>query len=278
VWQFSAIGAYGFSKLSERALVMDARADGVRADAQVFDIEQGTLQPVEGSTNDGLLQPLVTRSGFARRGHGSTWLGTTVQARGEPRAFDTLVAERLLALQLAKLEAAQNTPVMVGAQPLAIERQWPMQRSAGGDVSRISPAPVRPLLTDIPRDARVAAIGVYEAAVTSQRSDVGRAGSIRVNLGPGTAPLVLVLTSYEPVNWHVQDNGRKIAAILVSSYGSGSKVVVGGSPNLYKVNLGYAYQLGTAEYQRMERELAKYVAAPIATFQGGYKGQEFLVR
>jgi hypothetical protein len=233
---------------------------------------------VEGSTNDGLLQPLVTRSGFARRGHGSTWLGTAVQPRGEPRAFETLVAERLLAQQLAKLEAAQNTPAMVGAQPLAIERQWPMQRSAGGDVSRISPAPVRPLLTDIPRDARVAAIGVYEAAVTSQRTDVGRAGSIRVNLGPGAAPLVLVLTSYEPVNWHVQDNGRKIAAILVSSYGNGSKVVVGGSPNLYKVNLGYAYQLGTAEYQRMERELAKYVAAPIATFQGGYKGQEFVVR
>jgi hypothetical protein len=277
VWQFSAIGAYGFSKLSEQALVMDARADGVRADAQVFDIEQGTLQAVEGSTNDGLLQPLVTRSGFARRGHGSTWLGTAVQPRGEPRAFDTLVAERLLAQQLAKVEAAQNAqanPGMAGAMPSSAP--WPLQRADIG-AARMTPA-VRPMLADLPRDTQVAAIGVYEAAVTARSPDGGRIGGIRVNLGSGSAPLVLVLSSYESVNWHIQDNGRKIAAILVSSYGGGSNVMVGGSPKILKANLGYAYQLGSGDYQKLERELAKYVAAPIGTFQGGYRGQEFFVR
>jgi hypothetical protein len=264
-WQFSAIGAYGFSKLSERALVMDARGEGVRADAHIFDIEQGTLQPAEGSTNDGLLQSLVTRPGFARRGHGGTWLGTTVQARGEPRALETMVAERLLAQQLAKVSAAQDAAGGLHTQP-------------PGNMTSTAAAPARPLLADIPSDAKVAAIGVYEAAVTTQRPGVGRIGGIRVNLGPGTSPLVLVLTSYEPVNWHVQTNGRKIAAILVSGYGGNSNVLVGGNPNILKANLGYAYQLGSPEYLRLQREVARYVAAPIGTFQGGYKGQEFFVR
>lgn len=264
VWQFSAIGGYGFSKLSERTLLMDARAEGVRSDAHVFDIEQGTLQPVEGSTNDGLLQPLVTRAGFARRGHGSTWLGTSVQPRGEPRAFDTLVAERLLAEQLAKVAGTQNSlGTATGVAPGALSPGMP---------------PGRPLLADLPPDARVSAIGVYEAASTTQRPGAGRIGSIRVNLGPGTSPLVLVLASYEPVNWHIQGSSRKIAAILVSSYGGGSNVLVGGSPNILKANLGYAYQLGSPEYQRLQREVSKYVAAPIGSFQGGYKGQEFFVR
>jgi hypothetical protein len=269
LWQFSAIGAYGFSKLSERTLVMDVRGEGVRAEPHVFDIEQGTLQPVEGSTNDGLLQPLVTRPGFARRGHSSTWLGTTVQSRGEPRPLETMVAERLLAQQLAKLAAAQNSP----GSP-AMPAAWPTDNTA----ARMLVRPARPMLADLPSDARVAAIGVYEAAVTTERPGAGRVGAIRVNLGPGTPPLVLVLASYEPVNWHIQDNGRKIAAILVSSYGGESKVLVNGTPNVIKANLGYAYQLGSSEYQRLQREVAKYVAAPIGSFQGGYKGQEFFVR
>lgn len=275
VWQFSVVGGYGFSKLSERALVMDARGEGVRSDAHVFDIELGTLQAVEGSTNDGLLQPLVTRPGFARRGHGSMWLGTTVQPRGEPRALETLVAERLLAQQLAKVAAAENTPAALSSGEAG--RGWSLPVPPGIE-GRVAPAPVRPMLAELPPDARVAAIGVYEAAVTTQRSGAGRIGGIRVNLGPGAAPLVLVLASYEPVNWHIQDNGRKIAAILVSSYGGGSNVLVGGSPNIIKANLGYAYQLGSPEYQRLQREVAKYVAAPIGSFQGGYKGQEFFVR
>jgi hypothetical protein len=274
IWQFSAIGGGVFTKLSERQLLTDLRAEGVRSDAHVFDIEQGTLQLVEGSTNDGLLQPLNTRTGFVRRGHESTWVGTTVQLRGEPRSFETLVAERLLAQQLAKVEAAQNAlgnPVP-GAMPSPSDtgRPWPPTRP-------MPTAPARPLLTSIPADARVAAIGVYEAAVTTQAS-TGRIGGIRVTIGPGTSPLVLVLASYEPVNWHIQDNGRKIAAILVSSYGGGSNVSVGGSPNILKANLGYAYQLATPQYQRLEREVAKYVAAPIGSFQGGYRGQDFLVR
>jgi hypothetical protein len=294
VWQFSAIGSYGFSKLSERALVMDVRGEGMRAEAHVFDIEQGTLQPVEGNTNDGLLQPLVTRSGFARRGHGSMWLGTSVQPRGEPRALETLVAERLLAQQLAKVAAAENTPgnpEAPGAAPSSVEagRHWSsleeggrrrplrLPRYAEIEAARMPPAPARPMLADLPPDARVVAIGVYEAAVTTQRSNAGRIGDIRVNLGPGSSPLVLVLASYEPVTWHIQGNGRRIAAILVSSYSGGSSVQVGGSPNILRANLGYAYQLGSPEYQRLQREVAKYVATPIASFQGGYKGQEFFV-
>jgi hypothetical protein len=280
-WQFSAVGAYGFTKLSERALLMDTRGEGVRADAQVFDIEQGTLQPVEGSTNDGLLQPLVVRSGFARRGHGSTWLGTTVQPRGEPRLLETVVADRLLAQQLAKVAAAQGSlELPAGAPPAQVEawQRWQLQRRMDGELARAAPAPVRPMLSDLPANVRVAAIGVYEAAVSAQRPGGGRVGGIRVNVGPGASPLVLVLSSYEPVNWHVQDNGRKIAAILVSGYDGASNVLAAGSPNILKVNLGYAYQLGSADYQKMEREVAKYVAAPIGSFQGGYKGQEFFVR
>jgi hypothetical protein len=287
VWQFSAIGGHGFSKLSERALVMDVRGEGVRTEAHVFDIEQGTLQPVEGNSNDGLLQPLVTRPGFARRGHGSTWLGTDVQPRGEPRAFETLLAERLLAQQLAKVESAQGTPSSLatsnlspGGLPSSVGpgRPWPLPRPGDVQAARTPAVAARPMLADLPADARVAAIGVYEAAVTTQRTGAGRVGGIRVNVGPGASPLVLVLSSYEPVNWHIQDNGRKIAAILVSNYSGSSNVLVGGSPNILKANLGYAYQLGSPEYQRLQREIARYVAIPIASFQGGYKGQEFFVR
>ena len=38
-----------------------------------------------------------------------------------------------------------------------------------------------------------------------------------------------------------------------------------------------AYQMGSAEYLKLKQDIARYVGAPVASFQGAYRGKEFSV-
>jgi hypothetical protein len=199
-------------------------------------------------------------------------------------ANGTTPARQALIDQLSKEVRARNAAAAIrdGLPRETVEQfrngTLPRISGAGANPSApISPSP-QPLLTDVPSNAQVAIVGVYEARTDPPRAAGSHTpGGIRVSVAPGSAPLVLVLTSYEPVRWNVQNtNGRKIAAVLLSGYHE-SSVVGLDNAKVLKIGSNYAYKLDSPEYERLKKDVARYVASPVKSFQGGYEGQEFTV-
>jgi hypothetical protein len=305
VWQLSALGAQGFSKLNEQAILFDTMASGATpAATRVLDITQATIATAKNlDAKDGTLMPLTPRPGYLKRSGSAVIIGSAVEMEA-PQPLEPLVAEAQLARQLARLNsmtanAEQSAPgadrnsyiealsrqVRAANTAAAIRDGLPrdvveaIRQGRGPNSSAATGmAPgVKPLLADVPSDAKVSMIGVYEAATTTPATGGGnRIGGIRVNVMPGNTPLVLVLTSYEPVRWTINSSNRKISAILLSGNAQ-SSVVSPGSAQVLKIGSAYAYKMDGHEYARVKQDVARYVSNPVQAFQGGYKGQDFSV-
>jgi hypothetical protein len=306
VWQLSAVGAQGFSKLNEQAIVFDTMASGTTpAATRVLDISQATVATAKNlDAKDGTLTPLTPRAGYLKRSGSAVIIGNAVELEA-PQPLDALVSEAQLARQLSRLNSmaanseaapgpdqdryaalsrqvrAMNTAAAIrdGLPRDVVEaiRQGRGPNSAQGAAAGLPAPGAKPLLADVPADAKVSFIGVYEAASTSPSASGGnRTGGIRVNVTPGNTPLVLVLTSYEPVRWTINSANRKISAILLSGNAQ-SSVISPGNPQVLKIGSAYAYKMDSQEYARVKQDIARYVSNPVQSFQGGYKGQDFSV-
>jgi hypothetical protein len=292
LWNTSYLGPavnYGPVKVSETALYLDVHRLGPHALPRLFDIEKETIAAVQGGNpNEGLLLSLAPREGYFRRGFQAVVVGNDVAPEGEAQALEKIVSDAQLAQQLARVNAAAQQmqiatsagqyPISDRERFLEIMRQRGDPRAAPFPPAAPSPsAPVvKPMLTDVPANAKVSIIGVYEAAVTTSARGGNRIGGVRVNVMPGNTPLVLVLTSYEPVRWTINSGNRKISAILLSGNAE-SSVGNPGHTQVIKIGSAYAYEMNSAGYLRIKQELARYVSNPVQVFQGGYKGQDFSV-
>lgn len=262
VWETSALNGNGYAKIGEQAIFFSSTPVGSPASAngRVIDIEQQTLATVPGYTSsDGLILPLTPRAGYVRRGHELVSIGADVTT-GAVEDLQKAIANSQVEQQLAKLKA-----------------QSAMQDSAGRD-PRTDALQTQAMLTNVPDNAQVAIVGVYEGKSSAARTGSGpRApGSVRINVLPSSTPLVLVLSSYEPVRWHVQNAGRKISAVLLSSYGESDAFGVDGAPVL-KIGSAHAYSMDSPDYVRLKRDISRYVKNPVRSFQGSYSGQDFSV-
>lgn len=276
IWDLHFIRASGYSKLSDTQVYLEASLVGNawQRSPYLFDVEKGTLTPVQPDGNEGFVIALPERSAYARRGNFSNvTLNTAATVAGDEKPLQGMISEAQLALELAKLEAANQATNQ--AATAANQAAAGANQAAIAAHRAVAGAPA-PLLKDIPADAKVMVVGVYEADVGSQRvSGVHPTGTVRVTVGPGKGPLVLVLASYESVTWMVQDGGRPIAAILLSGYQPST--VAGTRAQVHRIGSNYAYKLDSAEYARLKQDIARYVAPPVASFQGVYKGKEFSV-
>lgn len=138
------------------------------------------------------------------------------------------------------------------------------------------PAASEPFLEipPIPRDTAVHVIGVYQAK--NQPATVAGAhqpGDVVVNVAAGKKPVLLVLTSYEPVKWEVRNQGRTIVAVLTSGYHRST--VTGTDAKVAHIGRDW---LGHTERQGgpMETRARRYAAGPY-TSQAVYSGVEFTV-
>ncbi|OGB23825.1 MAG: hypothetical protein A3I66_20745 [Burkholderiales bacterium RIFCSPLOWO2_02_FULL_57_36] len=132
-------------------------------------------------------------------------------------------------------------------------------------------------LADLAKDAQVEAIGVYQAANASKRSGESRTGQVEVRIRRSPKPVVLVLSSYEPVRWNlVSEPGVRIAAVLLSGYHQ-SQVVGAGTARVVTLGRSYAYQNGTPQYRALENEVTMFIGKRINLFQGRYEGSSFSV-
>jgi hypothetical protein len=153
----------------------------------------------------------------------------------------------------------------------------------GGAAPRRVPAPgvmqgAEPPLANAARNARIEAIGVYEGYSGTPGRSYNRDGrSVEVRVGRTSRPLILVLSSYEPVLWKVTpESGSRIAVVLLSS-NHASKVEGAGSARIVNIGRQYAYKLSSPQYSMLNGEVLRYTGRQIDFFQGEYQGKEFSV-
>lgn len=260
-WETSALGIqHGYAKLDEASIFLTSVALGSYVgQGKVIDVLQRTIAPVSNyQPADGVLLPLTPRTGYMRYGSVTTIGGSDIET-GPAQDLQQAIAAAQLEIQLAKLAP-------------------PPQSVWGGAPAPTTLPEAPPLLSHVPRDAQVAVVGVYESkAATPRRSDASRAlNVVRVNVQPASTPVVLVLSSYEPVRWVIQNSGRKISAVLLSGYSESEALGAGNVPVL-KIGATSAYKMESTEYERLKRDVRRYVSNPVRSFQGSYAGQEFSV-
>lgn len=124
-------------------------------------------------------------------------------------------------------------------------------------------------------------IGVYEGSYSEgQKHSFGHHpdGHVEVNLHSKNRPVVLVLSSYEPVVWTVvPDKGVKIKEIILSSYHPSKVIGVDSSVKVSRHSFGYSYT-SEAVNPDFHGKIIKYTKIPdFESFQGSYKGQLFSI-
>jgi hypothetical protein len=129
---------------------------------------------------------------------------------------------------------------------------------------------------DVAPDARVLAVGIYEAA-DGEHSFRGprKAGTVQVFVMKSEHPIVLVLSSYEPVTWSVQlQNGAKVSHVLLSGYHASQVYGVPGA-HIESIGTQHAYRRGSPEFQTLDGLVRQFTGKRIGSFQGAYSGTSF---
>lgn len=127
-------------------------------------------------------------------------------------------------------------------------------------------------LTPLLRDGRTEAVSVYEAIIDRAPD---RAGPVRVRVQPAWRPLVLVLSSHQPVEWQIEAApGSDLRAVLLAGSGESQ---VSGVPQIPVSSLGgfYAFKCGSLEFRHLEREVLRCTGCVIEHFHGTYAEEHF---
>lgn len=133
------------------------------------------------------------------------------------------------------------------------------------------------VMARLARNAQVEGVGIYQGKSAGQSGAGHPRGYVEVHVRRSIKPIVLVLSSYEPVNWHITPSpDAKIAAVLVSGYYS-SKVDGAGDARVLVVGSAYAYKTDTPQYYQLNNEVIKMIGKGMDIFQGQYEGGEFSV-
>lgn len=164
-----------------------------------------------------------------------------------------------------------------GRQPVEVGPAAAPAPAIGSAPPAVMPAPplVGKTVLNVPADAKIAMLGVYQAAGSNKSSS--RSGTVTVQVGPGKEPLVLVLSNYEKVNRMIRAGGRRIAAVLLSGYNEAT-VYGQGQAEVVRIGRRHVYKIDSRDFQELRREVARYVGPATPVFQGAYEGSLFQVR
>ncbi len=239
---------------------MEAPNPGARM-PHLYDAAAGTLAPLQGADAERTFLYLPGAKRLARLSQPTVWLVETLQV-GEAQPMADVLNAQLEQVNQARLNAVQ------------LESQRGLHAAP-----YLAPAPASaaPLLPGV-RDAQVEGVGIYEAVERIAQPGQSRStGSVAVTVRRSNQPLVLVLSSYEPVQWQLRlESGARLAAVLVASYHD-STVVGAGDVRVLKIGRQYAYQQDGPEFAALQREVSRWAGRPIALFQSGYRGNSYTV-
>lgn len=226
-------------------------------------------------------------------------LATVILYQGHVKATSGGVTVNLSAGDVARLVAGQPPAVMSRSVPAtnAVVRIEDCDPGQGPLELYRSPNPGQP---------EVVAVGVYQAG-GPLRFELGEESEPNPpvlnppprSLQPArvrdrrTTPHVLVLTSYEPVEWALDLAGSAVTRVLVSGYHASRVTGAGAAPVELVSGEGSDRAAGFA-YQTVEREedlvradedwleldgfVRQRVGAPIAYFAGCYQGSQVVVQ
>ncbi len=281
-WKTDRLIANDYAKLSESSVLVDVYDSPMKRSPWVLNIEEATIAPVSTEAgSDGILYELEGRTGFLRRDHDGIWFGDRLQ-QGEPQSFNDFLSARNLQLQMAKLDsmtqanaaanaAPSNAPIHLDFSPA------PVPASQETKITANPPALPTGQFALQTKGARVEAIGVYESSKRLPQGPGNQPGQISVDIPPSSQPRVLVLSSYESVRWKLNPQpGSQIKLILTSSYYP-SFVEGAGSVPVVPITATYAYERDSEEYGQLTSEVQRLTLRPIATFQGGYSKEHFIL-
>lgn len=263
-WELDGIIANRFAKLSESELLVDSPSATGRSAQAILNIDQATLALVEAREgSSGMIPLLGERSGFMRRNAAGLWLGDTLSA-GAPVDLLDYLSERNLERQTARLAALTRQGMTGSEQRIP---QHPQQSP---------PLIGRAPYADIAADARIEGVGVYESSTPRSSGPGNRPGNVELLVSPANEPLVLVLSSYESVNWRLRGRLEQVKLILLSSYYP-SSVEGAGSIPVRVIDGGHAYSQQGAGFRRLSNSVEAQTGKPLRFMQGSYKGAAFSV-
>lgn len=130
-------------------------------------------------------------------------------------------------------------------------------------------------LRTLARDAQVEAVSVYEAIVDRAPGQVS--GPVRVRIQKAWRPIVLVLSSHQPVSWQIEPaDGVDLRAVLLAGSGESR---LSGAPQVPVTSIGgfYAFKRGSLEFRHLEREVMRFTGCAIEHFYGAYAEDQFEV-
>ena len=268
-----------YAKLGETTMLIDTYAGQAATRGHVFDIERLTLAPVlDQAGREGILFELAGRTGFLRRAYREAWVGDVLKT-GEPRLLDDVVNAGNIERQLKQMETEARTILNVAREN---EIDSGEKLSPTPSRSAMSPERVQELkrrLGELPKEFRLEAAGVYQGVVAGlpPTREGRRMGTVEVRVLPSTLPLVLMLSSYDPVQWSLTlEPGAKLAAVLVSGYYR-SEVVGAGAAKVIPIGGNYAYKQDTPQYNLLNLEAQRWTGKTIYLFQGKHEGASFSV-
>jgi hypothetical protein len=227
----------------------------------------------------GILLPLEGRTGFARRS-AQVWFGDRLEV-GELVSLQEQVRSRNLEKQLAELAAMEADA--------RVEQQSGSYAARGlATSSMLSPnylerrgssEPAPPPLMRLSNNTAVQAVGIYEpGGQTPTARNANTPWPVDVYVKPGSAPVVLVLSSYEAARWQIHvERGAKLEGVLYSGY-EPSIVVGAGNVPMLRIGSAFAYDMKEPRYVELNLLQARYTGKPISRFQGSYQATSFVVR
>lgn len=124
-------------------------------------------------------------------------------------------------------------------------------------------------------------IGVYEGSYPpGVRHAFGYHpdGHVEVKINKTRRPVILVLSSYEPVVWNiVPDDEVKIEEIILSGYHASKVTGVDPEVKISRQPFGYAYK-SDATHSKFAVKVFEYTGeSEFESFQGAYKGALFSI-
>jgi hypothetical protein len=194
------------------------------------------------------------------------------------------------AMKLSAIVLLAMTPLAVGAgllgrpgpgtpQPGETKQQIPLTLTAADDKANAADAEMR-------EDAEMHVIGVYSAKNMGEKQK----GSVEVEVRNTSRPIVLVLTSYYSVDWHVKlaDGARIKKAILSGCFAQEIRGLPAGIPvenwacisndgSRRKEGWFWASNWNTPQWREMVRRLNKITGLPVASFQEKSAGDSFII-
>jgi hypothetical protein len=130
-------------------------------------------------------------------------------------------------------------------------------------------------IAELARNSQIEALGVYQGKMIGAQATASerRKGNIEVRIRRSAKPIVLVLSSYEPVRWQLtREPGANLVVVLVSGYYQ-SEVVGAGAARVVMNGSSFSYKPGSQEYSALNRDVMRLTGKKgLTCFKAGMRG------